>query len=634
MVVDMLRRVLSFAIPITWIAVACLAFREAQVGVIAASFLLLLWVVSVAPQRPVPSIVRPLLASGSVLVLAALLFVTGIDTATVLSLLLVSIGATITISSDRFAASSQNSQDGVSVAEEHLESIDDGMETRDWSGMEVDDASLDSGMVGPLETQCSDELVRRAQKSRAFTESEIVALETGLRKSNSPVRTLKKMIAADELTKFQAMHLLWGQESQLRFGDYSLIEVLGRGASSTVYRARDAASGNALAIKILHADAHSLKRVHREMQSVRKLAHPNIVMAYECGKIHTRFYIAMELVEGSDLNQVVRDHGPLGERDALVSVLQIALALQHAHDRGILHRDVKPGNMLLTPSGDVKLADLGLSCPMQRAGDCGSFETAKNSLGGTLEFMAPEQVSDFRNVDTRADTFALGSSLFFLLTGRSRLPGKSLADRINNLTVHRKFLKTSDHIENPSISSLIDRLSAFDVEDRIATTGEALEAIRIATAQLGRPHHQSIVRVLIVEDNRDDMYLTLAMLAKSNRAIETYEAACLKDGLSACRSERNGQSGCLFDILLLDANLPDSEGEETIRRFREACSNSAIVVLSDQDDDDFRSLCMSEGADSFLTKADLKAESLEREIFVTLARRRASPSQRGLVSAK
>jgi serine/threonine-protein kinase len=506
--------------------------------------------------------------------------------------------------------------------------------TQEWSGGDFqEDSSIDSGIVGPeLEGQDGSDLLNRAKTSGALTAQQITAMEEALAKNHSSLRALKAMIATRELTKFQAMHLLWGQESKLRFGDYVLVEVIGRGSSSTVYRARDHRTDESIAIKILHADAQAIKRVKREMQSVRKLAHPNIVVAYDCGQIHARFFIAMELISGSDLHQLVRDDGPLDERTALVAVLQIALALQQAHERGVLHRDVKPGNMLLTATGQVKLADLGLSCPIERE-DGGSFETAKNSLGGTLEFMAPEQAHEFRNVDARADTFALGSSLFFLLTGHSRLPGKNLAERINNLTVHRQFLATAEYVSNPEIAELIDRLAAFEVEKRIGSVSAAVEAIRQTLSQLGDPHETRMIRVLVVEDNQDDMYITLRMLAKTNRMLETVEAACMADALAACDPQHSGTLTEAFDIALLDANLPDSRGLETVERFCRFAPQMAVIVLSGSNGSAFQADCLTAGADSYLCKDDLTTDRLEHEIFVTLARRRVALETQTLQSA-
>lgn len=611
------QKLASAVIVVAWIGVATWGVLGGDMGVVAAAMLLSVWIASLWPRR-VPRSLALFLGTFSVVTLVSISIAGArVDSEAGLSVLLMIIGAvTVFFQVGHWRFEKPDSMEFGSL------SIDGEMETRDWSGREFDD----SGIVGPLVVQTGADFVRRAHECGAFTATELAALEDAFRASGSPVKTLKTLIASEELTKFQVMHLLWGQESQLRFGEYNLVEVIGRGASSTVYRARFAKGDDPVAIKVLHADQKALKRVHREMQSVRKLAHPNIVVAYDSGKANSRYYIAMELVHGPDLNQVVRKRGPLGEREALVSVLQTALALQQAHERGILHRDVKPGNMLLTPSGDVKLADLGLSCPIERrmkeAAE-GSFETDENSLGGTIEFMAPEQVKGFRDVDARADTFALGSSLFFLLTGCSRLPRDCLADHINNLTIHRKFLPTGDYIGNSMIVDLIDRLSAFDADDRIASMSEAVDAIRETIAHLGQPHRPNMIRVLVIEDNHADMYLTLAMLAKMNRTIETHEAGCLADGLIAMEN-RIGESSPDFDIVLLDANLPDSHGDETIKRFRNIDHDVAVIMLSGQDDNDFRDACLQNGANSYLHKRELSAERLEREIFVTLARSSAT----------
>jgi serine/threonine protein kinase len=631
----MKRTLTLLTIILSWLVVALWLRFDGEIGVASAALVLLMWIALSLDHRRLSRC----LAIGSVTVVAAYVVVSfGSDPEflskppeAVIALCLVACAATVTwlemgvvrYPTRRSSSHCIDDDDDHDQQSESL-SIDEDVETRLLGDGEFDDDSLDSGICGAeLVSQDGPELLRRADRSGAFTNDEIVAIQNAFLSIPSPVRAFKRMVADGELSKLQAMYLLWGQESQLRFGDYILIEVIGRGSSSIVYRARHAATGESIAVKIMHADEQALKRVHREMKSVRKLAHPNIVVAYDSGKIHSRFFIAMELI-GSDLNRLVRDEGPLDQRTALVSVLQIALALEQAHERGILHRDVKPGNMLLTASGDVKLADLGLSCPMQRIDETGTFETAQNSLGGTLEFMAPEQVSDFRDVDARADTFALGSSLFFLLTGRSRLPGRSLAERINNLTVHKRFLRTCDYVDSPEIAALVDRLCAFDVDQRIASASEAVGAIRRTITQLGKPHHQNMVRIMVLQDNRDDVYRTLSALSETNRTLETHVANCMADVITACQAAASASGEHPFDIIFIDAGMPDFGGQHAVAELRASMPAVAIIVVANIDDDEFRSYCLATGADGFLPTDCLRPDKLEREIFVTLARRQVS----------
>ncbi len=627
----MMRALPSATIILSWLVAVLWLIRSGDLGISSAALVLLMWTATSFQQR----VASRLLAMSSTAVVTAVMVVNArSDSQAFIALSLVVCAATFTWfrsggastfmdrtwSPQRVDLGRADSRDRRS---ESL-SISGEMETCLLDGGEIDDDSLDSGICGAeLVSQNGPELVRRAEVSGAFTDAEIVAIQYAFIHTPAPVKAFKRMIADGEMSKLQALYLLWGQESQLRFGDYVLIEVIGRGSSSIVYRARHGTTGDSIAVKIMHADEQALKRVHREMKSVRKLAHPNIVVAYDSGKIHSRFFIAMELI-GSDLNRLVCDRGPLDQRTALVSVLQVALALEQAHERGILHRDVKPGNMLLTASGDVKLADLGLSCPMQRMDETGTFETAQNALGGTLEFMAPEQVNEFRDVDARADTFALGSSLFFLLTGRSRLPGKNLAQRINNLTVHKKFLKTSDYVDSPEVAELIDRLCAFDVDQRIASATEAVSAIRQTITRLGQPHRQSMVRVMVMEFNRDDVYRTLASLSETNRTIETHVAESLADVIAACQATDAVTQKSPFDVIFIDAAMLDFGGQQAVRELQASSPGVAIIVVGNSDDDEFRSYCLATGADSFLSIDRMTAEQLEREIFVTLARRQVS----------
>jgi serine/threonine protein kinase len=441
-------------------------------------------------------------------------------------------------------------------------------------------------------------------------------------KTRSLERALKMLIDRNLITNFQALHLLWGRENYLNFANFLLIRVIGKGGSSTVYEAYDRKNKMTVALKVLSHAEHALSRFNREMASIQKLAHPNIVVAYEVGEFRHRAFIAMEYFVRGDLGRYVREEGTLSEQDALRYVLQIANGLEQSHRRQILHRDVKPGNMLLSEDGKVKLSDLGLSRAVDRVDEDESFETANNSLAGTLEFMAPEQAVSFRDADERADIYGLGSSLFYLLTGRSRLIGESFAERIKNLTLARRFRDLSDYCANPEIVDLVNRLCAFDVQDRIPTAHEATNAIRAVLENLDDESHSEIaVQVLIVEDDKDDLFLAMRYLGEINRCLRITEARSLAEAISVTNAR-----GKSFDVVLLDLNLPDSSGVETIKEMRKLSSEMAIIAMTGINDVDFGLKCIAAGATEYLPKSNASAEVLERRIFVSLSRMKAAIS--------
>jgi serine/threonine protein kinase len=162
------------------------------------------------------------------------------------------------------------------------------------------------------------------------------------------------------------------------------------------------------------------------MRLVSRLDHPNIAHAIDAGEHNGKLYLAVEFVEGTDLGRVVKEKGPLPIGQACDVVRQAALALAHAHDRGLVHRDVKPSNLLLGPNGLLKLLDLGLARLGEAGSDSATSLTGMGMVMGTPDFMAPEQALDAHLVDIRADLYSLGCTLYFLLTGQPPFPGGTL----------------------------------------------------------------------------------------------------------------------------------------------------------------------------------------------------------------
>ncbi|MBC8352908.1 MAG: serine/threonine protein kinase [Planctomycetes bacterium] len=202
-------------------------------------------------------------------------------------------------------------------------------------------------------------------------------------------------------------------------GDYELVGVLGRGGMSVVFAARHKHLGREVALKVLlpTTERHTVSRERfiREMKAVGGLDHPAIVRATDAGECNETLYLVMEQVDGVDLNRVSQSEGPLRVADACAIGIEVARGLAHAHDQGIVHRDIKPSNLMLDCRGNVKILDFGLA-RMQSAACDVSLQTTMGQLLGTLDYMAPEQANG-SDVDPRADIYALGATLFKLLTG-------------------------------------------------------------------------------------------------------------------------------------------------------------------------------------------------------------------------
>jgi len=212
-----------------------------------------------------------------------------------------------------------------------------------------------------------------------------------------------------------------GRRAQM--GDYTLVDEIGRGATSTVYKAVTGETSQTVALKVLHDDLTRnqdlVARFIREAQAGLKLSHPNLVKMLGSGQDHGWLYIAMEYVDGPSLEQELEKLPPGYGLAADVCVdlaIQTAMALDHAHGNGVVHRDVKPSNILLDCEARAKLADLGLAKLMD---DSGLSTLTKSGLGlGTLNYAAPEQTDNAKEADARSDIYSLGATLYHMALGR------------------------------------------------------------------------------------------------------------------------------------------------------------------------------------------------------------------------
>jgi serine/threonine-protein kinase len=238
---------------------------------------------------------------------------------------------------------------------------------------------------------------------------------------SGPKALLKRLVAAGFLTVNQAdrarkeLETLLGQQ----IPGYQLLERLGQGAMGTVYKARQMSMNRLVAIKVLHprlaANPEFLQRLTREAHLAARLSHNNIIQAIDVGSAGPLHYFVMELVEGQTIREVLEKGKVYEEREAIEIILQIAQALQHAHRRGLIHRDVKPANIVLTTEGIAKLADLGMA---RETDDAVLAQREKGIAMGTPYYMSPEQIRGRQNIDGRADLYGLGATLYHMVTGK------------------------------------------------------------------------------------------------------------------------------------------------------------------------------------------------------------------------
>ena len=267
-------------------------------------------------------------------------------------------------------------------------------------------------------------------------------------------------------------------------GPYELLELLGQGGMGAVYKARHKKLDKLVALKLLTSDfmksAQSVARFEREMKAVGKITHPNIVQAHDAGEIDGTHYLAMELVEGTDLYKLVKKRGLFSVKDACQAVREAALGLHAAHKVGLVHRDIKPSNLLQSQSGQIKILDLGLA----RIGDDDTPHEAITSSGqvlGTPDYMAPEQWEDTHTADLRTDLYALGCTLFFLLTGRAPFATDDYKSVVKKMAAHVNAPIPDLKAIRPEVPDGVDaiyrRLMSKQPEDRYSSAAELAQAL-------------------------------------------------------------------------------------------------------------------------------------------------------------
>lgn len=285
----------------------------------------------------------------------------------------------------------------------------------------------------------AEKLIELVQKSQLTTSEalekalESIREERGGQLPDDPVDLAKALQRHHIVTHWHCEKLLQGKYKGFFLGRHKLLGHLGSGGMSSVYLAEHMKMHDKRAIKVLPrsrlGNSSYLARFQLEAKAIASLNHPNIVRAYDIDNEGDTHYIVMEYVDGSDLQSMVKKKGPLPFCQVADFIAQAARGLQHAHDVGLIHRDVKPANLLVNSQGKVKLLDLGLA--LFSDGSQASLTMDFNDkVLGTADYLAPEQALNSHRVDQRADIYGLGCTMYFLLTGSAPFPEGSIAQRI------------------------------------------------------------------------------------------------------------------------------------------------------------------------------------------------------------
>lgn len=325
---------------------------------------------------------------------------------------------------------------------------------------------IDQGLATPDEVRHCIELSRAlAQERNERSLAELLVDNAYI--THRQMTRLREVVAAER--------------SGQKIPGYKILGKLGAGAMATVFKAKQLSLDRLVAIKVLPrkftSNPQFIERFYAEGRAAAQLNHPNIVQAYDVGKAGEYHYFVMEFVDGSTVYDEIAKSKRYQEKDAIDIVIQVAEALQHAHERGLIHRDVKPKNIMLTAGGVAKLADMGLA---RAISDREAAEAEQGKAFGTPYYISPEQIRGELNIAPAADIYSLGATLYHMVTGNVPFDGK------NPSAVMHKHLKSDlvppDHV-NPrlsaGISEIIEMMMAKDVRRRYQKCTDLLSDLRL-----------------------------------------------------------------------------------------------------------------------------------------------------------
>jgi serine/threonine protein kinase len=236
-----------------------------------------------------------------------------------------------------------------------------------------------------------------------------------------------RLVEMGVLTPYQAQEIKNGRD-KFTLKDYTITDWIGQGGMGRVYLGVHQVLGRKCAIKVLpfeRATPEAINNFMREARTQAQLDHPNLVRVYDAGRDGSTHFLVVEYVPGTDLRKVIRSQGPLSQQQAASVILQAARGLDYAHKRGLIHRDVKPGNILVTPEGVAKVSDLGLAGFIHE----GLSDPRAGKIVGTADYLSPEQISAPFDVTHTTDIYSLGCTLYYAVCGKVPFPGGTAKDK-------------------------------------------------------------------------------------------------------------------------------------------------------------------------------------------------------------
>jgi serine/threonine-protein kinase len=354
----------------------------------------------------------------------------------------------------------------------------------------------------PPPTESVGSFLGALRASRLLSPAQLAEVERRANEAPAAPQSLAQLLLQwGWATPYQMDQLFLGRGHNLVLGAYHLLDRIGEGATGYVFKARHAVMRRVVALKVIRPellnDQEVVARFYREVRSLSRLNHPNIVHAFDAGSFGATHYLVMEYIEGTDLERLVRQTGPLSIAQAVDYIWQAATGLQCAHEHGLVHRDVKPSNLLVTlapalsgspgersatvaPCGVVKILDLGLA----RGPRTGTEQTAAGltqdgkGLMGTPDYLAPEQALELSQADIRSDLYSLGCVFYFLLTGQPPFSSGTLTEKLmRHQQAEPPDLSRFRSDVSPALALLIARLLAKQPAHRFPTPAALADAL-------------------------------------------------------------------------------------------------------------------------------------------------------------
>jgi serine/threonine protein kinase len=284
------------------------------------------------------------------------------------------------------------------------------------------------------------------------------------------------------LTNFQAKQLLLGRYRGFHVGKYKILEQLGQGGMGAVYLCEHLLMRRRVAIKVLPQekanDPASLERFYREARAVAALDHPNIVRAHDIDQEGHLHFLVMEYVDGNNLHDIVRKHGPMDLLRSSHYIRQAAVGLQHLDEAGLVHRDIKPGNLLLDRQGTIKILDMGLARSFREGGDSVTKQFDEKSVLGTADYLAPEQAMCSSEVDIRADIYSLGATWYYLLSGHAPFEEGTITQKLlwHQMRQPKPLLSYRADLP-PEILAVVEKMMSKEAKERYQKPAEVVQAL-------------------------------------------------------------------------------------------------------------------------------------------------------------